>query len=234
MCVDISGGQSACVVGKYARLSNRKLLTWNLNTGRFMCTFGMPFVRTSTASVVFSSFFLLKVHQRFLHFHGQECARLNRNQSIHKSASTPPYRSTLIILLSPLLFCAPDVHLNALDDLWVDETICHVPWKGFIDKLNTDWERYILFVSYSISCHYSYSFDLKGTVILNANVGFLAIGAFNSSAPASVLSYMSTLASIGSIITGLLLFRQNQTKDKNTADAAVSGLSSCLTLTLLT
>lgn len=63
----------------------------------------------------------------------------------------------------------------------------------------------------------------KGTVILNANVGFLAIGTFNSSGTVQVVSYLSTLASTGSIITGLLLLRKNKNKDKITARTAVSG-----------
>jgi hypothetical protein len=77
------------------------------------------------------------------------------------------------------------------------------------------------------------SFLLQGTVLLNANISFLEVGTFHSSGAVQVASYMSTLASIGSIISGLLLLRQTKTSDKNTAVATVSGSISCWTCTLL-
>jgi len=51
------------------------------------------------------------------------------------------------------------------------------------------------------------SFLVQGTVILTVNAGFLATETFNSSGAVQVCSYMSTILSIGSIITGLLLLR---------------------------
>ena len=72
----------------------------------------------------------------------------------------------------------------------------------------------------------------QATVMLNANVAFLAIqsvdvnnngGPYRS--PAQISSYLSVIANIGSIILGLLLMRQNRTKCKETADEAVSYLS---------
>jgi hypothetical protein len=59
----------------------------------------------------------------------------------------------------------------------------------------------------------------QATVVLNANVAFLAIqsvdnnGAQNlNRSPAQISSYLSTLTSIGSIIIGLLLVKQNRAK----------------------
>jgi hypothetical protein len=56
-------------------------------------------------------------------------------------------RTLLIKLLSPVLFCAPDVHLEALEKIWTDGIVGEVPWNEFMTKLNDDWERYVLFVS---------------------------------------------------------------------------------------
>jgi hypothetical protein len=65
-------------------------------------------------------------------------------------------------------------------------------------------------------------------VILNANVGFLqAIGNGDPGSATQIASFLSTVASVGSIIIGLLLYRQNKTKDRESAVCAVSLLISC-------
>jgi len=71
-------------------------------------------------------------------------------------------------------------------------------------------------------------------VLLNANVAFLAIQSVDQisenqspdRSPAQIASYLSIIASIGSIILGLLLIRQNRTKSRETADDVVSGIDS--------
>ena len=72
----------------------------------------------------------------------------------------------------------------------------------------------------------------QATVLLNANVAFLAIQSVDQisennnpdRSPAQIASYLSIIASIGSIILGLLLIRQNRTKSRETADDVVSGI----------
>ena len=67
--------------------------------------------------------------------------------------------------------------------------------------------------------------------MLNANVAFLAIQSVDQisennnpdRSPAQIASYLSIIASIGSIILGLLLIRQNR-KSGGTADGVVSGI----------
>lgn len=142
-------------------------------------------------------------HWRFLHFHGQNAARMDSDRSIH--CSTPRPRSWLITILSPIFFWAPEIHLSELDKLWVDEIVYQVSWKRFIDKLQSEWQEFIVFA----------------TILLNANVAFLAIpGVINQSDSnsstsqtlAATVSYVSTTMSIGSIILGLLLVRQHRTR----------------------
>lgn len=69
--------------------------------------------------------------------------------------------------------------------------------------------------------------SIQATVLLNANVAFLAIQSVDeaSSSPsrsaAQITSYLSVITSIGSIILGLLLVRQNRSKAKETSRDAV-------------
>ncbi|KAF9467789.1 hypothetical protein BDZ94DRAFT_1247715 [Collybia nuda] len=151
-----------------------------------------------------SALMFVFVRQRFLDFHGQPGARLNRDQSVYGKVTNK--RSWLILLLSPVLFYAPEVHLRALEKMWIDGLMRDVMWVQFINKLNTEWQE----------------FTLYATVLLNANVAFLAIQSVDINqdthrSPAQIFSYISIITSIGSIILGLLLVRQNRTKSKDTA-----------------
>jgi hypothetical protein len=61
----------------------------------------------------------------------------------------------------------------------------------------------------------------QATVLLNANVAFLGTRA-RALSSADIASYFSIATSVGSIVLGLLLVRQNQTKDRETATDVVS------------
>jgi hypothetical protein len=65
----------------------------------------------------------------------------------------------------------------------------------------------------------------QATVILNANVAFLAIPGgsppTDSQIASQICSYISVAASVGAVATGLLLMRQNRTKHRETANDAV-------------
>ena len=82
-------------------------------------------------------------HQRFLNFHGQRGARLDRNATIY---GTKGRRSLFGEVLSLGLFCAPDVHFRALQDIWVDKTVGHVPWNRLIGRLTSEWRDFTLYV----------------------------------------------------------------------------------------
>ncbi|KAH9171923.1 hypothetical protein EDB89DRAFT_1029604 [Lactarius sanguifluus] len=151
-------------------------------------------------------------HWRFLYFHGQKCARLERDKTVYADASRE--RTLLITLLSPILFLAPEVHLRELEKLWTDEVIIEAVWKSFMTRLLEEWGELILW----------------STVMLTANVGFLAIpGVIISNinnpitrasdlkiftSAAQIASCMSVEASVGSIVIGMLLVRHNRTKQK--------------------
>ncbi|KAG1732901.1 uncharacterized protein EDB91DRAFT_661144 [Suillus paluster] len=136
---------------------------------------------------------------KFFNFCGQPGARLNSDQSIFRKQK--PRHSLFIQILSICLFCAPCDYAKELDGIWVDKVINRVLWKQFIVKLNNDWS----------------SLALTATVVLNANVAFLALVNITL---ARTFSYISTMTSVGVVILGLILVRQNQRKDQNSAEQA--------------
>jgi len=120
-------------------------------------------------------------HWRFLYFHGQKHARLVKGRTVYYKPKRE--RSLLITLLSPLLFLAPEVHLREMEKLWTDEVIIEPVWKSFMTRLLGEWNDLILW----------------STVMLIANVGFLAIPGILSKLSGSPL----TNASHGVIFTSL-------------------------------
>ncbi|KAK7026858.1 hypothetical protein VNI00_015400 [Paramarasmius palmivorus] len=173
-------------------------------------------VESSKCASVYSRLMYLFARQRFFNFHGQPAARLDRDRSIYHPSDYKPPRTPLLRILSPLMFSAPDTHCRALDKLWVDGIIHATSWNKFISNMNTEWEQLILF----------------GTVLLNANVAFLAIQSVDEDtanpdrSPAQIASYLSVVASIGSVIIGLMLQRKNKIKNKEAADDAAVFLHS--------
>ena len=81
--------------------------------------------------------------ERFFLFYGMRGAKLGTSQSIRVHVIKQTW---LVQTLSPLLFFAPDVHLRSLQKMWIDKTIKAVPWKNFLDKLEREWEQFILYV----------------------------------------------------------------------------------------
>ncbi|TFY69320.1 hypothetical protein EVG20_g3206 [Dentipellis fragilis] len=150
---------------------------------------------------------------RYTNFHGQRGARLIREKSIHGSK---PQRTFLITALSPLLFWAPEAHLRDLEQIYVDFILHEKTWSKFIKKLQNEWNEFVVF----------------STILLNANVAFLAIPSvmilqdndtlLNS--PAQIASYLSIATSIGSIVLGLLLIRQNRAASRTDTNAASEDL----------
>ncbi|KAJ6585241.1 hypothetical protein B0H19DRAFT_416388 [Mycena capillaripes] len=145
-------------------------------------------------------------YDRFLNFHGLPHARLSRDQSVYDREQPAP--SLLFRAASHILFYGPEVYLQSLKKAYTDQSVITRVWKPLIDKLNTEWQ----------------DFAFLATVILNANVSFLSITTVDTLNPSGrhpavqILSYLSIVASIGSIILSLLLIRQNRTKFHETAD----------------
>ncbi|KAJ6609080.1 hypothetical protein B0H10DRAFT_1954921 [Mycena sp. CBHHK59/15] len=136
--------------------------------------------------------------QKFYLFHGEPCARLDKTQSVYGFV---PRRSPLIKIVSPLLFNAPLTHLQAFESVYTDEIVSHAPWRRITDILDLEWQELILYA----------------TVLLNADMAFLAIptvdnGEHPARSTSQICSYVSVVVSLGSIIVGLILSRQNRTR----------------------
>jgi len=67
--------------------------------------------------------------------------------------------------MSPLLFAAPHVNLVTLEELWVDRLTVKDHWAEFFSKLNNQWGEHIVHAS----------------ILLNANIAFLAIPSIDQS-----------------------------------------------------
>ncbi|KAF8805781.1 hypothetical protein BYT27DRAFT_7168984 [Phlegmacium glaucopus] len=138
-------------------------------------------------------------HERFLHLHGQINARLTRGQSIHPERQ----RSFLMRVCMPFhTFYGPMIYLRKLRKITVDGLVNGFVWKDLLGQLTADWRE----------------FTLYATVLLNANVAFLAIPSVDNSAHTSahgsygqVASYFSIASSIGAIVLGLLLVKTHNT-----------------------
>ncbi|KAK7676790.1 hypothetical protein QCA50_020258 [Cerrena zonata] len=147
--------------------------------------------------------------ERFYNYHGQPGARLNRDESLKEDTIHHP-RSLTFLAISPLLFWMPDVYLVELEKIWVDETVNYRPWNKFIDELKRDWK----------------ASTTPATVLLSANVGFLAIQSIDIGDPdrsvSQIASYVSTLLSLTTYIVCQILARQHRAM---AARADISGVA---------
>ncbi|KAH7913126.1 hypothetical protein BJ138DRAFT_679834 [Hygrophoropsis aurantiaca] len=147
---------------------------------------------------------------KYLNFHGQKGARLHFDQTVHGWAYT---QSKIMMIVNPLLFYAPSAHLRSLHNIFVDEIASATTWNAFTTKLNKELQ----------------DFNLLATVLLNANVGFLAIQSVDNGGGISlrqIASYLSLVASMASIIAGLIFVRHNRTSGRDTAYEAAKFLDS--------
>ncbi|KAF5311161.1 hypothetical protein D9619_008038 [Psilocybe cf. subviscida] len=161
---------------------------------------------TSGAMCLLARFMFMLYHSRFLNFHGESYARIERNFSVYGDALYP--RTWFLQSLSLLLFSAPDVHLTNLQKMWVDKVLHKAVWEETLKKFSTEWQELVT----------------SAAILLNANVAFLAIQSVdNQVVPsarswAQIISYASVVANVGGMILGLLLIRQYRNIRQETSD----------------
>ncbi|KAJ7572526.1 hypothetical protein C8J56DRAFT_597562 [Mycena floridula] len=143
-------------------------------------------------------------NRNFTNFHGHPGARLQCEHSVYSDVFHP--RSIFMDICSVLLFRAPDIHLELLEKIFVDNIVSEIPWKQFIDKVSSEWQEITLFAG----------------LILTTNVAFLAIPGIQSAAQIS--SYISAVGCLGSIAAGLILSRQNRAPRRGTAEQGATFL----------
>ncbi|KIJ06328.1 hypothetical protein PAXINDRAFT_103413 [Paxillus involutus ATCC 200175] len=145
----------------------------------------------------------------FLNFHGEKCARLNFDQTIHGWRYHPSLR---MVACAPLLFMAPMINVRSLHRIFTDEIASRDEWNTFVNKLNSQL----------------HDTNLLATVLLNANVGFLAIQSVDNGGGITLrqlVSYMSLVASMASILLGLDFVEHNCTETRDTDFRAAEFLS---------
>ncbi|PSR76611.1 hypothetical protein PHLCEN_2v8369 [Hermanssonia centrifuga] len=150
------------------------------------------------------------MREAFMNFHGETIARLNRDESVHHSPGDKR-RTYLFRFLSHLLFAMPSLYLKELEKVWVDNTVAYHPWRRFMGEMKTDWENSIT----------------PATVLLSANVGFLAIQSIDNPpgseqrSVAQLTAYVSALLSLFNYIAVQILARQHRHYLFETADRAL-------------
>ncbi|KAF9225853.1 hypothetical protein BS17DRAFT_567815 [Gyrodon lividus] len=154
--------------------------------------------------VILSRMMHIICRNQYLNFHGQPCARLSVDQTVHGWRYRP---SKAMIILAPLLCMAPIAHVRSLHMSFVDDIASTAEWNTFITKLNGQLQN----------------LNLLGTVLLGANVGFLAIQSVDEGGGRSVTqiaSYTSLVFSFGSIALGLTFIGLNLTGLERGSEAA--------------
>ncbi|KAH9899341.1 hypothetical protein C8Q73DRAFT_724392 [Cubamyces lactineus] len=153
--------------------------------------------------------------EQLRHYHGTKWARLDANRSVHRNTNTKCDHSWWFNLLSFLFFFTPSLYIKRLDEMWLDMKINHQPWRKFISEIQEDWTASIT----------------PSAVILTANVGFLAIQSVDQNgmptpyrSAGQVVSYISTILTIGNIIACTILARQHRPSSHLHADDALSYL----------
>ncbi|OAX42623.1 hypothetical protein K503DRAFT_710268 [Rhizopogon vinicolor AM-OR11-026] len=158
------------------------------------------------ASIVIGRIMYAFSRSHFINFHGEKCVRLFFEQTVHPYAP-----SLLMVVLAPFLFFDPMTLIRELHTAFVDNMPSSERWKTFTLKWNGQLRES----------------NLLATVLLNANVGFLAINSVDvgGRSPTQLASYMSLVASLGSITLGLLFVSHNSTIGEGTALQAAVSLS---------
>lgn len=163
---------------------------------------------------------------RFLNFHGQHGVRLSRTQSVHVREQKVPH-SYLFKILSPILFSAPNVHLKTMTEIWVDRLTRKALWSEFFIRLNDEWQGHTVYVCFFADVFFRLTvIFLQASILLTANVAFLAIPSNDSNNPyirsaTQIASYVSVVTSFSGMMLALLLGRQHRTGQRGTARQVV-------------
>ncbi|KAG0695931.1 hypothetical protein DFH29DRAFT_953418 [Suillus ampliporus] len=160
------------------------------------------------AAIVIGRIMYAFSRNHFINSHGESSVRHSFEQTVHPYTPSP-----LVIVLAPFLFFDPVVLVRDMHATFVDNMPSSERWNAFNLKLSAQFQ----------------DTNLQATVLLGANVGFLAINSIDVSgrSPTQVASYMSLVASLGSMIIGLLLVSHARTLSQGTVlqgEVFLSGL----------
>jgi hypothetical protein len=84
---------------------------------------------------------------KFVNFCGQPGARLDVDQSLYEKSDAHS-KNILFHVMNIILLGTLDAQSKAFRKILVDESIVDQQWEQYMDKLNSDWNGYTIFVSY--------------------------------------------------------------------------------------
>ncbi|PIL23470.1 hypothetical protein GSI_14781 [Ganoderma sinense ZZ0214-1] len=161
--------------------------------------------------------FFTLYREKLLRFHGERYAQLDCDRTVFEEAPSHHHHSKIFSVCSWLFFLTPHLYLERLRHTWVDNKINYDHWNHFISELQEDWAASIT----------------PSTIILSANVGFLAIQSVDQggvAAPdrtmAQIISYISTLLSLGNIVACTILSAQHRKSTHRYTENAIAYLCS--------
>ena len=145
--------------------------------------------------------------ERYINCYGERHARIEGMQSIHGDEPRVKLNETSLPfrILSPVLFWSPEIHLKKMELLWVDKVVYQEPWNHFFDSLSEDWTHQLVYASILLTSNIAF-LTVPNVTLENAEIH----GTF-----VQIPSYMSTIATIGSIILGLVLNKQHQNRARS-------------------
>ena len=121
-------------------------------------------------------------------------------------------------VMSPFLLYGAEAHLRKLQEITTHSVVNEALWKEMLGRITDEWRDFIVYVRLfkpTTRLSKSIHFNDQATVLLNANVAFLAIQSVDSSGSmghrsnAQRASYLSIVDSVGAIVLGLLLVREH-------------------------
>jgi len=137
-----------------------------------------------------------------------------------------------MVIFTPILFLEPVIYVQELHKIFADNIARTSRWNAFSARLKGQLQDSNLLASLLLIIVYLRRITIiQATVLLSANVGFL--GAIKGGPFIQMISYMSLVASFGSIVLGLFFVSQDRTSGQSTAKEAVRNFS-CTATTSLT
>ena len=187
------------------------------------------FSKRYSTSPSWSNLKVIAAYERFLFFYGESYARLSRDEGALEECCHPEKHSLLFRLLTPFLFWQPKLYFSELNKVYADQTVHYHSWRKFISVLKNDWE-----ISLTPVCLVSRTSEnkahsiIQATVLLSANVGFLAIQSIDNSpdspqrSAAQIASYISSLFGLANMAVVQILLRRHRQHLYDTAARGVS------------
>ena len=84
---------------------------------------------------------LSSVREQFIRYYGERCAQLDIDQSVRGPNETP--RSCWFSIVTWLLFFTPQIYLEKIHRVFVDQLVSYYSWRRFISELQDDWNSSI-------------------------------------------------------------------------------------------